>query len=79
MTDMNVNGLGNIQNANLSSAEKAEQKPEEIMLFGASTSESDFLISVRYYVVNLSKRILSIAISAFSLYWAFTSCIALPI
>lgn len=40
MTDMNVNGLGNIQNANLSSAEKAEQKPEEIMLFGASTSES---------------------------------------
>ena len=40
MTDMNVNGLGNIQNANLSSTEKAEQKPEEIMLFGASTSES---------------------------------------
>lgn len=40
MTDMNVNGLGNIQNANLSSAEKAEQKPEEIMIFGASTSES---------------------------------------
>lgn len=40
MTDMNVNGLGNVQNTNLSSAEKAEQKPEEIMLFGASTSES---------------------------------------
>lgn len=40
MTDMNVNGLGNVQNTNLSSAEKAEQKPEEIMLFGASTSKS---------------------------------------
>ncbi len=41
MTDMNVNGLGNVQNTNLSSAEKAEQKPEEIMLFGASTSENE--------------------------------------
>ncbi len=40
MTDMNVNGLGNVQNASLSSAERAEQKPEEIMLFDASTSES---------------------------------------
>lgn len=40
MTDMNVNGLGNVQNTNLSSVEKAEQKPEEIMLFGASTSKS---------------------------------------
>ena len=41
MTDMNVNGLGNVQNTNLSSTEKAEQKPEEIMLFGASTSENE--------------------------------------
>lgn len=40
MADMNVNGLGNIQNTNLSSTERAEQKPEEIMLFGASASES---------------------------------------
>lgn len=37
MTDMNVNGLGNMQNASLSSTERPEQKPEEIMLFGAST------------------------------------------
>ncbi len=40
MADMNINGLGNVQNAKLSSSEKAEQKPEEIMLFGASTSEA---------------------------------------
>ena len=40
MTDMNVNGLGNMQNASLSSTERPEQKPEEIMLFGASTSEA---------------------------------------
>lgn len=38
--DMNVNGLGNVQNSNLSSTERAEQKPEEIMLFGASASEA---------------------------------------
>ena len=39
--EINVNGLGNVQNTNLSSAEKAEQNPEEIMLFGASTSENE--------------------------------------
>ena len=40
MTDMNVNGLGNVQNTNLSSAEKAEQKPEEIMIICETTTES---------------------------------------
>lgn len=40
MADMNVNGLGKVQNTSLSSTEKAEQKPEEIMLFSASASEA---------------------------------------
>lgn len=40
MTDMNINGVNNLQNTKLNQTEKAEQQPEEIMLFGASTSES---------------------------------------
>ena len=40
MTDMNINGLNNVQNTNLTKTEKVEQQPEEIMVFGAVDSES---------------------------------------
>lgn len=37
---MNINGIGNLNNPKASSTEKAEQKPEEIMLFSANSSEA---------------------------------------
>lgn len=40
MTDMNINGVNNLQNTNLTKTEKAEQQPEEIMLFNTATPES---------------------------------------
>ena len=30
MADMNINGVNNLQNTNLTKTEKAEQQPEEI-------------------------------------------------
>lgn len=40
MSDMNINGLNNVQNTNLTKTEKVEQQPEEIMVFGAVAPES---------------------------------------
>ena len=40
MADMNINGVNNLQNTNLTKTEKVEQQPEEIMVFGAVDSES---------------------------------------
>ena len=40
MTDMNINGINNLQNTKLNQTEKAEQKQEEIMVFGAVAPES---------------------------------------
>ena len=40
MADMNINGVNNLQNTNLTKTEKAEQQPEEIMLFNTATPES---------------------------------------
>lgn len=40
MADININGVNNLQNTNLAKTEKLEQKPEEIMLFGASASKA---------------------------------------
>ena len=40
MKAVNINGLNKSQNTNIAKTERTEQKPEEIMLFGASTSKS---------------------------------------
>ena len=40
MSDMNINGVNNLQNTKLNQTEKAEQKQEEIMVFGAVAPES---------------------------------------
>ncbi len=39
MSDMNINGVNNLQNTKLNQTEKAEQKQEEIMVFGAVAPE----------------------------------------